>query len=586
MSWLGENLLADLLARIIFKSITIARHIANDGRLIRVDQEDMRLRLDVQIARLDAVEKVLRNQKISNDVQPRDRHTFVNVIHKLHKLLLEYVQKTDPNSDKTIKLVRENSANDLFSEIHKRDAKALSNPSQAQEKFWLRAKEIVAWSVFKKKDLEKLVAGVEAWGNCLDVLISSILPLIFIRQQLSAAEIAENTPGGELGDVHTMGQILMERRLDEEAAGPSSMTGVQFTNREAQSAVLDYSRLRFLSPPSPQTKRVRGSEQKDDGRTDLGGASRRQWAELLDSNGKIEEQRIIVEFKERPPTRETLSDKENLESIEKQLRSLVRELRLASQRAATFQVLYCHGYYERPDAYGLVYQLPKSITVDTYLECQSLGNILMNADYKKLLAENLENRLNIAKSLATTMYHLHSVQWVHKTFNPDNVLLFGRKSVYNTVDFDWNHPYLVGFDASRANHAHSDRLPPSLRWENRVYTHPARQREGDWARFHKIFDIYSVGVVLLEIGILECFKDSSYRRDPKWTDIPATEVLKRFVAKSKELKSVLGLTYAEIVETCLTGEFGICCEKDDKDETHLLEAFRSEVCEKFDQIHY
>jgi len=52
------------------------------------------------------------------------------------------------------------------------------------------------------------------------------------------------------------------------------------------------------------------------------------------------------------------------------------------------------------------------------------------------------------------------------------------------------------------------------------------------------------------------------------------------------LRSVLGNTYAEIVEICLSGNFGIPPNQDDMDETQLLMAFRSEVTEKFDQIRY
>ena len=340
---------------------------------------------------------------------------------------------------------------------------------------------------------------------------------------------------------------------------------------------------RFHSVYSTRTPKVLFSRPKgSDERSDLGGASRRQWAQLLDETGHVQEARVIVEFKERPPIREFSFDPKSVDHVKKELRSLVKELRLAER----FQVLYCHGFYEAPEHYGLVYRLPTAIIPDDYMQCESLGNVLMHEEYTSFLAENLQNRLDLAKSLATTMYHLHSVQWVHKSFNPDNILLFGRRSWDKKVEFNWAQPYVVGFDASRANRAHSDKLPASLRWDNRVYTHPARQREGEWTRFHKLFDIYSLGVVLLEIGTLTCFKNPSFRRNAEWTDIPAGEVQKRLGMQAVALKGELGRTYSEIVQVCLSGEFGVPNDEDDADETMLLDAFRSEVCEKFEQVCY
>lgn len=582
MSGIGENLLCELIAKVAFKAVRIAYHIATDSINFRDDRHNFQVRLNIQIARLEEVQKVLSNPILNEDIQPRDRHTYFNVMQNLHRLLFNYYIATEPETYAAVQFVKENSADDIFNEIALRDDPALVDPSIAQEKFWLRKKEQLTWALFRKEKLEKLVAGVEFWGNCLDTLISTTIPLIFLRKHLTAAEIAKNTPGDKLVDTNIKSQILIERRVEEEAVA-SSMSGLKITRRDTGSADLNYSHLRFLSPHVSSAKNIKDGDEKDEGRTDLGGASRRQWAQLLDDQGHVKESRIIVEFKERPQIREFSQD--NVDSVKKELRSLARELRLGA-RGTAFHVLYCHGFYENTDHYGLVYQLPQSITADEYLQCESLGNILMNTEYKLMLGNDLQNRLELAKSLATTMYHLHSVQWVHKSFNPDNILLFGQKRGNGTVEFDWSRPYLVGFDASRSNRAHSDKLPSSLRWENRVYTHPARQREGELPRFHKIFDIYSLGVVLLEIGMLDCFKHSAYRRNVKWTDIPAGEVQNQFIVCAKDLKRSLGRTYAEIVKVCLDGKFGVSPDEDDADETHLLEAFWSEVCEKFDQVRY
>jgi hypothetical protein len=44
------------------------------------------------------------------------------------------------------------------------------------------------------------------------------------------------------------------------------------------------------------------------------------------------------------------------------------------------------------------------------------------------------------------MFQLHSVDWLHKSFHPNNILLFGNP-VSGAVQFDWSAPYVVGFDS-------------------------------------------------------------------------------------------------------------------------------------------
>ena len=90
--------------------------------------------------------------------------------------------------------------------------------------------------------------------------------------------------------------------------------------------------------------------------------------------------------------------------------------------------------------------------------------------------------------------------------------------------------------------------------------------------------------MLHEIGLLQCFKSAEYKKCSKWTDIPAMEVQRRFVEMAQGLRGRVGRTYSEIVEVCLRGEFNVV--EDDAEETGLLDAFRTEVCEKFELIRY
>jgi hypothetical protein len=64
---------------------------------------------------------------------------------------------------------------------------------------------------------------------------------------------------------------------------------------------------------------------------------------------------------------------------------------------------------------------------------------------------------------------------------------------------DYDNPFVVGFEFSREE---SDRSTTEQddKLERNIYRHPDRQGPPE-ARFNMLHDIYSLGVVLLEIGL-------------------------------------------------------------------------------------
>jgi serine/threonine protein kinase len=234
--------------------------------------------------------------------------------------------------------------------------------------------------------------------------------------------------------------------------------------------------------------------------------------------------------------------------------------------------MYCEGWYKTFDHYGLVYKLPPH---PPNFRCESLGNILLKEEYKELLHRDLNNRLQLAKALAWTLFELHTVQWVHQSFYPDNILLFGQELPSGAVQFDWSSPYVVGFDSSRSNTGVSGKLNFRGEWNSRLYTHPDRLLK-EYERYHKIHDIYSLGVVLLDVGRLGSLMED--RQTEEWNRYGPHKVKDMFTKKAKSLQQVLGKNYCDVVMTCLNGLL------DDRDDYTLMDEFRSQVCEKLDQI--
>lgn len=224
-----------------------------------------------------------------------------------------------------------------------------------------------------------------------------------------------------------------------------------------------------------------------------------------------------------------------------------------------------------------MYKLPPSTTPN--VPCESLTNILLRKEYTTGLAEDLGNRLKLAKALAWTMLELHSVNWVHRAFNPDNILLFSVQDDHG-IRFDWSAPYVVGFDSSRSDTGISDQQTYGRKeLAIRVYTHPDRQSK-EYIRYQKLHDIYSLGVVLLEIGELKSFMATD--RVDRLEKSSANQLKKLFVHKANALKALMGQRFAKAVVVCLTGQFDV--DVPEGDDYLFLSSFRDDVCEPLAEI--
>jgi hypothetical protein len=389
-----------------------------------------------------------------------------------------------------------------------------------------------------------------------------------VQERYSTEEIAEIAPdaNAQLAVSATCNMLIENQNVEAELGDDN----VELRSIDHESLVVAAANV-ILEFDGPVSIMLKGDE-NDPKRTPLGGEARRCW-------GNYRGRKVIVEFKDRVPNPSQTDTR-----IAKKLNSLVRQLRNASSTEG-FLLLDCEGYCKHGQAYRILYKPPPSFD-DRKGQCQSLANVLLKKQYSDILRQNLQHRLNLSKALATTLYHLHTVQWVHKCVNPDNILIFGSEAEDGIMAFDWENPYLVGFDSSRASLSETDGVPPDERWENRAYIAPEYQSTSHKTHqhFQKIFDLYSLGVILLEIGLGHCFKASKFRSNKEWSGLTSGALKQKFIRLAKELKGDLGPLYSEVVVTCLSGRFDIKEEEEDQHETLLLAAFRSEVCEKLDEI--
>ncbi len=170
-----------------------------------------------------------------------------------------------------------------------------------------------------------------------------------------------------------------------------------------------------------------------------------------------------------------------------------------------FGVLNLMGYFEDPKhpRYGLVYELPLPVR-------QSLSDAkdLQTATPLSLLSlfqspsPNLEDRLHLGYKLALTFFQLHAKGLVHRDVNSNNVMFFPAPHVLSRqgIPCDIRNPYLSSFDlfSEYDIEASPDSRPPN------IYRHPldARGNQNSPSKdYIPAFDIYALGLILLEIGL-------------------------------------------------------------------------------------
>lgn len=181
----------------------------------------------------------------------------------------------------------------------------------------------------------------------------------------------------------------------------------------------------------------------------------------------------------------------------------VRELAqvLRTVDPVRFGLLSCHGVIKVDKAdtgtvgkaksenglarFEFVFDVPQHL-----VKPQSLRKILLSPNPQATLNELLAQ----AKSLARSVFFIHTKRFVHKNIRPENILVFQDEK------FETCRSYLVGFEKFRADRDHSMKFGDGL-WYCDLYRHPERQGSQPEKYFVMQHDIYSLGVVLLEIGL-------------------------------------------------------------------------------------
>ncbi|KAJ2906216.1 hypothetical protein MKZ38_002641 [Zalerion maritima] len=226
----------------------------------------------------------------------------------------------------------------------------------------------------------------------------------------------------------------------------------------------------------------------------------------------------------------------------------------------------------------------------------------------------LTERIYLARAVANSLLYLHSVSFLHKGLRPDNVLFFpmagGAKSLLLKIDY--NLPILSGFEFSRPEHNEEMTEAPSRDdLDHDFYRHPLAQAssifhpgsappspqvlhlqpQGDMDReaYRRSFDIYSLGVLLMEIGFWKPVQEILSITNPKRQDAKGARDGLLSPSLHSDLAFGMGQIYAESTRICIEGGNAIGLkkgddEKDDNTAARMGMVFYEQVVKKLENI--
>jgi hypothetical protein len=282
---------------------------------------------------------------------------------------------------------------------------------------------------------------------------------------------------------------------------------------------------------------------------------------------------VLVEW--RPLAHESNASELTAKDLKDRRDHIARLLHRTSVTDTDFRVLDCLGYTatsgHTPDGsahelVGYVYRYPnfaspKSLPV-------SLRDLLGQAyDSDDPKVPSLDERFKLARNLAIALYQLQCAGWVHRKISSYNVIFFRNRA---NDELDLSQPFLMGWQYSRPDDQR--RLYPSERHSSGIgdldmYVHRDRTINsflaGKFPRFRKSYDIYSLGIILIEIAFWEPIMalaseeqrmimvtygdvENEYSAEKWWETILKT-------AKG-EIAPEMGVAYRDAVLFCLQGD--------------------------------
>ena len=268
-------------------------------------------------------------------------------------------------------------------------------------------------------------------------------------------------------------------------------------------------------------------------------------------------------------------DRGDLNSLRRTVRAVAAILHHADPEL--MGLLKCRGFAHDPQhcRFELHFSYPPGWT-----NPRSLRNLLRDPINDQIggAAHPLNQRIKLARTLAEAIFYVHSGDWVHKNIRPENIIVFepeesdlkgedeysvgnsqqaAQQRKYRVFPRALGKGFLVGYDGVRKLEAESQRLGTDD-WRKKIYLSPERHRLNIGDEFTMAHDVYSLGVVLLEIALWRNFTNRAQARPIFWENAqrlksPVDMQAALIKSAKTDVPRVLGQKYADAVVACLTG---------------------------------
>ncbi|KAF2474368.1 kinase-like protein [Lindgomyces ingoldianus] len=222
---------------------------------------------------------------------------------------------------------------------------------------------------------------------------------------------------------------------------------------------------------------------------------------------------------------------------------------LGQDKPKEFCTLDCRGFFHDPNqfAFGVVYDYPRATApYQGNPQLKSLRKLVTETTASVKLHPTLDDKFRVAYILSRSILEFHLVAWLHKRLNSSNIAFFATTELLQDEWFQM--PYVVGFNHSRPDEISAFTGGPEDSGTNR-YQHPAYLNTT--RRYCAEFDYYSLGIILLEIGLWRPLDEIT--RKYKGTHEQIRDKLLQ--ERVPLLKQSMGRHYFEAVRVCIEGDF-------------------------------
>ena len=225
---------------------------------------------------------------------------------------------------------------------------------------------------------------------------------------------------------------------------------------------------------------------------------------------------------------------------------------IRSRYTGTMRIVGWFVDFHRP-RYAFVYEVPgpASPSVTSFGQHHSPQSLLSFLQHAANTVTNnmpcLEDRFRLAFRLALSLLHIHAKGVSHRNINSSNIVFVDDNYSTDTNAMPWKdgairRPFLTSFDTSSEDThvAHEESFISS------IYRHPEAE-SGKRTTYKPAYDIYSLGLILLEVGLWMPIHQLWKTKYSHQTFKARLETI-----YSKKLAGKCGKIYMRVVEYCLS----------------------------------